>query len=129
MTRINCVPVAELNGKHLIAEYKELPRVFGLVRRAIKRGETPQDYDWGDRYFLGEGHVRFFYTRLLWLSWRHVHLVTEGERRGFQLTFTQNLRVSFEDIPTEWWGDWEPNDQDLEVNRQRINDRLVGVKS
>lgn len=31
MTRINCVPVRELGGKHLVAEYRELPRVYALA--------------------------------------------------------------------------------------------------
>ncbi|ENT03393.1 hypothetical protein C038_02848 [Brucella sp. 63/311] len=42
MTRINCIPPAELTGPHLVAEYRELPRVFALVRAAIQRGEAPQ---------------------------------------------------------------------------------------
>jgi len=31
MTRINCAPKKELSDKHLAAEYRELPRIFGLV--------------------------------------------------------------------------------------------------
>ena len=34
MTRINCVPVEELHQKHLVAEYRELPRVFRLAEAA-----------------------------------------------------------------------------------------------
>ncbi len=37
MTRINCVPVEELSGPHLVAEYRELPRVFALAQRAATR--------------------------------------------------------------------------------------------
>jgi len=33
MTRINCIPVTELHNKHLVAEYRELPRIFKLARR------------------------------------------------------------------------------------------------
>lgn len=128
MTRINCINVEELTDKHLVAEYRELPRVFNLVRRAIKRGETPKDHYWGEEYLLGEGHVRFFYTRLLWLSWRHVYLVNETVKRGYNPEFYENLRVTFRDIPTEWWGDWEPTTKDRRINRQRIHDRLNGVK-
>ena len=32
MTRINCVPVEELTDKHLGAEYRELPRLFGQIQ-------------------------------------------------------------------------------------------------
>lgn len=38
MTRINLIPPSELHYKHLVAEYRELPRVFGLVRRAQANG-------------------------------------------------------------------------------------------
>ena len=31
MTRINCVPVTELHDRHLVAEYRELPRCFALM--------------------------------------------------------------------------------------------------
>jgi hypothetical protein len=40
MTRINCIDPALLSDKHLGAEYRELPRIFNLVRDAIKRGES-----------------------------------------------------------------------------------------
>jgi hypothetical protein len=33
MTRINVVPVQELTNKHLMAEYRELPRA---MRRAVQ---------------------------------------------------------------------------------------------
>lgn len=31
MTRINRIPVEELSRQHLVAEYRELPRVFALA--------------------------------------------------------------------------------------------------
>lgn len=33
MTRINVVPVTELTDKHLLAEYRELPRIFGASKK------------------------------------------------------------------------------------------------
>lgn len=41
MTRINVIEPSRLSDQHLGAEYRELPRVFGLVRDAIARGERP----------------------------------------------------------------------------------------
>jgi len=35
MTRINLVDPSTLHSKHLLAEYRELPRVFGLVQQAL----------------------------------------------------------------------------------------------
>jgi len=125
MTRINCVPVTELTDKHLIAEYRELPRVFGLVRRAAERGETPSDYRVRfPKYTMGEGHVRFFYPRLLWLTRRHQDLVIEMMDRGFEPQYTKSLRVAYSYIPREWWGDWEPSASARLINRQRIAERI-----
>lgn len=41
MTRINCVPVEELSGPHLVAEYRELPRVFALAEKAAAPSRSP----------------------------------------------------------------------------------------
>lgn len=126
MTRINCVPVGELMGKHLVAEYRELPRVCGLVARHVAAGRSLADVQRRQPavYTLGRGHVLFFYTRLLWLSWRHVHLVNEMGRRGYHAQFKENLRVSYANIPQEWWDDWEPDDAAMAINRARIEERL-----
>ena len=43
MTRINGIPPQELTGPHLVAEYRELPRIFALVRAAAARGARPED--------------------------------------------------------------------------------------
>lgn len=125
MTRINCLPPAELCGQHLVAEYRELPRVFGLVRAAAARGERPDDPRNPSEYVLGRGHVRFFYPRLLYLSWRHVRLVDEMEARGYRPRFVENLRVTHGDIPSEWWEDWDPTPEAMDLCRARVDERLA----
>lgn len=40
MTCINLVDPSTLHSKHLLAEYRELPRVFKLVEAAEKRGQS-----------------------------------------------------------------------------------------
>ncbi|QYC95579.1 endonuclease [Escherichia phage vB_EcoM_TU01] len=37
MTYINLTLVSELADQHLIAEYRELPRVFGIVRKHVAK--------------------------------------------------------------------------------------------
>lgn len=117
MTRINCVPVAELHDKHLSAEYRELPRVFALAAAACARGEVPADHP--SEYTLGAGHVKFFYTRLAFLRHRHKALVAEMRRRGWS--------PQHEDVPGvanhlhhDWWRDWTPTPTALALNRARI---------
>lgn len=123
MTRINCVPVDELSGPHLVAEYRELPRVFALAEKAAKRANLNQP----DSYTLGKGHLLFFYTRLGYLARRHGELILEMKRRGYKPSFTGVRRQDFPGIPDLFWSDWQPTPLALRLNRQRIKER-AGVK-
>ena len=122
MTRINCVPVDELTDAHLGAEYRELPRVFGLVRAAIARGERPDDPRNPAAYVLGPGHVRFFYPRLSYLIERYAQIAEECERRGRRVRF-RALPLGTP-IPPGWWGAWAPDAAAQALNRARIAERL-----
>lgn len=119
MTRINCVPVQELSGPHLVAEYRELPRVFALAQKAAQRGDVRQP----PAYTLGKGHLLFFYTRLGYLARRHVELVHEMKRRGYKPTYQGVQRTDFPCIPDEYWNEWRPTAQALQMNRARIEER------
>lgn len=126
MTRINCIPVEELTDKHLGAEYRELPRLFGQIQKAIERGETPDDPRNPTEYKLGKGHTRFFYDKLQWLRYRHEQLVNECKRRGRTVNFPVVPKYIW-DIPNVWWNNWTPTEEALELNRQRIKERLNGT--
>ena len=119
MTRINCVPVEELSGPHLVAEYRELPRVFALAQRAASRGGTAQP----SSYTLGKGHLLFFYTRLGYLMRRHAALIQEMKRRGYKPSFAGIRREDFPAIPDIYWNDWTPTGEAIEINRARIQER------
>ena len=119
MTRINCVPVEELNGPHLVAEYRELPRVFRLAHKAALRGGVSAPA----AYTLGKGHLLFFYGRLGYLSRRHADLIAEMKRRGYNPTFSGVRREDFPEVPDAWWEDWEPPPEALRLNRARIEER------
>ena len=120
MTRINCIPPAELRDKHLLAEYRELPRVFKLAHAAFHRGDDPMDFP--GLYTLGKGHVRFFYDKLGWLKFRHEDLVAEMHRRGWE---PKHLRVPAiaNNLPPSWWGFWHPTADAITINRERIRQR------
>lgn len=113
---------AMLSDKHLGAEYRELPRVFGLVRQAVARGELPTDPQNPTAYRLGKGHVRFFYSRLGFISRRYQQLCDECRSRGRQVNFG-NLADLTSGIPAEWFWHWEPQPADIDLNLSRINDR------
>lgn len=122
MTRINCVPVEELSGPHLVAEYRELPRVFALAHKVAARGALVQPA----AYTLGKGHLLFFYTRLGYLARRHRALVEEMRRRGYRPAFAGVTCEDFADIPAPFWNDRTPTEEALALNRARIAARGGG---
>lgn len=118
MTRINCVPVEELSGPHLVAEYREIARVYALAGAAYRRGESPSQH--GQRHTLGPGHVRFFYSRLGYVVARHKALIKEMQRRGYRPNYTS---VDRPDLPLSWFRRWEPDAEAIAINRARIEER------
>ena len=118
MTRINCVPPEELSRQHLLAEWKELPRVFTLAEKAYVSG---REVIAPERYTLGTGHVKFFYTRLGYCRKRWYALEREMKRRGYKPSFINPPLVLIAD--KEWFKDWKPDDEAIMINRQRIAER------
>lgn len=114
MTRINVVPPEHLTDQHLIAEYRELPRVFPLAERALGRA-----LDLPSTYVLGKGHVQFFYPRTDYLAARFDALVSELKDRGFKVNFTTPR------VPLPPLSGWEPSLADMRVNLARLSARLA----
>lgn len=128
MTRINCIPVEELTTKHLCAEYYELPRVFGLVHKAIQRGESPNDKRNPTEYTLGTGHVRFHYNKLKYLAERQAKLVAEMQKRGYHPQHTECLSKQWGNLIVDkrFWNDYSPTQEAININKARIEQRLKG---
>jgi deoxyribonuclease (pyrimidine dimer) len=124
MTRINVVPVTELSRQHLIAEYREIVRVFALARKSQyemhKKKQPP-------KYTLGTGHVLFFFDKLNFISRRYDDLCNEMINRGYQCN-----RISQKDlhsgIESFMFHDYIPSEEALLVNRERIKERLDSSK-
>lgn len=126
MTRINCVPPSELTQQHLVAEYRELPRVFGMVLGMVERGTTdPALASIPPSYRMGTGHMKFFTDKLGYLLKRQKALIAEMQARGYKPNHTSpdNLLVG---IPEAFHGDWEPDEAALAISRARIKERLDG---
>lgn len=122
MTRVNCIPVEELTREHLLAEWKELPRVIGLSRAALERG----DQRFIKEYRLGQGHVRFFYNKLAWVRERLKLIYAEMKRRGYSpkeellVVYINNIQS----MPMHLLNNWVPSEHDMSVSRARIQERL-----
>jgi hypothetical protein len=123
MTRVNTIPVEELTQPHLVAEYRELPRIFGLVRAAQAKGLTPKDIKIPADYVLGSGHMLFFYDKCMFLLRRQQDLIREMRRRGYdpKFIYPNNLIVG---LAPHWLGDWTPTKNALVLSRARIAERL-----
>ena len=122
MTRINLVDPAYLSNEHLGAEYRELPRIFNLVRAVQAKGLVPSDLKISTSYTLGTGHVRFFYNKLKWLQRRQQAIIQECLKRGRVVNFSdvEQLTVGIE---KHWLGEWSPSREEIKINIARINER------
>ena len=125
MTRINVVPVQELHDKHLVAEYREIHRVFKLARKCK---DAPK------QYVLGTGHVKFFYDKLFFIAKRQKELYVEMKHRGFKPNLTPLIDQEGENmiskvLADKWalWNDYVPTKEALELNRKRIAERLTDM--
>lgn len=74
-------------------------------------------------YTLGKGHLQFFYTRLGYFTKRHAELIREMPRRGYKPAFFGVDRHHFPEISEAYWSDWDPPEEAVRLNRQRIEER------
>lgn len=132
MTRINVVPVDELTRQHLVAEYREIVRIFALVRNSQVKHKTLNNFrkhnTINDEYVLGTGHVKFFYDKLNFILKRYHALIDEMRSRQYSPSPISDQELML-DINIEWFGDYIPTTNAITINRERINKRLAGDKS
>lgn len=107
-----------LTDQHLIAEYRELQMPIGSLR---KRNWSVDFKKIPKKFKLGEGHISFWYDKLLYLQRRHVDLIVEMNRRGF-LT---NVQLKIDDAPSILRNDYLPTEDDLKIIKGRIEERLI----
>lgn len=117
MTRVNCVPVEELNNKHLFSEYREITRIAAALKKSIAAGKV----EIPDSYRMGKGHVKFFYDKGKYLAKRTETLYRECVRREIYPTYKI---YPLETHPAEFRKDWTPGPEDQSINRKRIAERL-----
>ena len=123
MTRINCIPPQELTDKHLFAEWREMPRLVGNLNKSLNRKSKPfTTQEIPDTYTLGKGHVKFFYNKFTWLHERHRNLTKELLKRNFNLGRTDS--DVFLEVPEEYKNSWQPTEEAMRINRERIRERL-----
>lgn len=118
MTRINIVDPRELSDQHLLAEYRELPRVIKQERVYI--GDAPSTY------VLGKGHVKWAVKHGLFCLHRYYHICEEMKYRGFKVNY------SYEDLAglaennqiTRCTSSYDPTENDLKLSKDRIAEKI-----
>jgi hypothetical protein len=121
MTRINCgIPVEELTDVHLRAEHREIKRVPNV----ISKGRYNLDGQ-PEKFTLGKGHIKFFYDKMMYLKNRYESIYLECKRRGFNMTYFGNC---WDGVPKHLMNDYTPTEQDREIIRNRINERLKQMR-
>jgi len=117
MTRINVVPVSELADQHLLAEHREIKRIPSVISSwKYSLDKQPSEYT------MWTGHVKFFYDKLSFLLERYTQLYQECKKRGFDVT---NYIDSFKkDIPSSLFNYYIPTDEAIQINRNRIQEKL-----
>lgn len=115
MTRINVgIDPGELCDQHLVAEYRELPRLWKFVPKS----KPPNEFK------LGTGHVLWCHKYPGMLYDRYNNIVVEMINRGFT--------VNFPSAP-DWAKDGlRPTDLEIQKARvlllERISDKLKKMK-
>lgn len=125
MTRVNVVPVQELTHPELSGEWKEISRLFSLVHARVAKGQRPTDIKSPNEYKLGSGHQLFFYTRLGYIVDRMFSLADEMLNRGYNPSLDMLFSIvdgARQDIPPEWFGNYTPTPEAIQLNIQRMID-------
>jgi deoxyribonuclease (pyrimidine dimer) len=126
VTRINVVPVQELTRQHLVAEYREIMRLPKNLNQSLNRKSKPFSMDEiPSQYKLGKGHIKFFFNKFKFLENRFLDLLAEMDRRGYSANFRDSSMFK---VSAEYYNDYKPTEEAMEINRQRIAERIGGKK-
>ena len=120
MTRINSnISIKKLTDEHLLAEHREIKRLPACLRKAI---QCKSINNIPNKFKLGAGHVKFFLDKQKFIYNRYKKIHEELINRGFVVEDYSNNWKEF--IGTEYFNDYEPTDEEYELLKQRISERI-----
>lgn len=122
MSRVNLIPVEELFDQHLMAEFREISHIGKALQRSLKRKKPFTKTEIPKVYTLNEGHVKFFYDKGKFLDNRFTEIKKELLKRGYNINKDKDFNR--EDFPREFYNDWQPTEQEIEINKERIDLRI-----
>ena len=113
----------ELADQHLVAEYREMFMVGSALQRTLASKNRDKSLSSiPEKFTLNTGHVKFFYNKGEYLHKRYNEIVEEMKRRGMNPDPERVFKR--EQWPDELYNDWQPDDQELAIVRQRIQERI-----
>lgn len=125
MTRINLgLTPDRLCDQHLLAEYRELPRILTMI---INRSGQCSDIP---KYFtLGKGHMKFFFNKVATLALRYTKIIQELQKRGFKLDseYLSYVNKKFWVVYRKWphlVNVYVPDPKEVSIIRKRVISRL-----
>ena len=117
MTRINSsINPKKLTDQHLIAELRELPRIFTSVNKRLTLNKTFDDIP--KEFVLGSGHCKFFYNKLVFLYLRHIELKNEYLIR-FKKSWKYDINYLYKN------NSYIPTDKENDLLVGRITTRIL----
>lgn len=123
MTRINLLPVDQLPDQHLMAEYRELPRIVNAVICGRLSGAGAPT-----TYVLGTGHVKFFADKIDFLHARYTKIWDELLYRGFTLNpefSPQKMNEKIKYAGCDISNNYKFSDADILLSRNRIIEKIT----
>lgn len=122
MTRINLLPVVELSDQHLMAEYRELPRIVNaVICGRLSGARAPK------KYVLGVGHVKFFADKIDFLYTRYIKIWDELVYRGFTLNpdfAPENMGKKIKSSNCDISNNYKFSEDDILLSRNRIIEKI-----
>ena len=124
MTRINTgINPKNLTDQHLIAELRELPRIFTAVANRIRENKEFDDIP--PKFTLGTGHMKFFYDKQYYLMDRHNELQIEYFNRYKKIWYFNPNLVNCSPCV---YKDYVPTKNDKKLLIERIMTRITESK-
>lgn len=122
MTRINAsIKPKELTNSMLFAEYREIKR----IPNKLKSGKYSSKSKIPEKFTLNTGHELYFKNKILYLKKRSDALYEELKRRKYNV---EDYSSCYENIPKEYYNDWQETVESRRLLKERINERLINSK-
>lgn len=104
----------------LLAEYVEI-KMFAKFVNKYPKGFIPKEYT------LNKGHMSFFRDKVEFVYERYKLIVEEMVKREFTLNIEniiETLDLLMNNLCTINWNDYKPTEEAINLNKERIIDRI-----